>query len=176
MTPNPAYKAPQRLAATVNFTESCPTEVMEPYMDELMTKLLSLLRGGNKVVQESALTALASTADTSAETFSKYYDHVVPLLKEIIVSANTPDYRMLRAKAIECVTLVGMAVGKQRFSGDAIEVMNIMQQLQASGFRRQTTKRQATCCKLGREFVNAWGQISSRIYRRLCHLCCNRRS
>ena len=36
-------------------------------MDELMTKLLSLLRGGNKVVQESALTALASTADTAQE-------------------------------------------------------------------------------------------------------------
>ena len=129
-------------------------------MDELMTKLLSLLRGGNKVVQESALTALASTADTAQETFSKYYDHVVPLLKEIIVSANTPDYRMLRAKAIECVTLVGMAVGKQRFSGDAIEVMNIMQQLQASGFDAddQTTSYMLqawtrVCKCLGADFI-----------------------
>ena len=171
---NPRVQA-HACAATVNFTENCPPECMEPYMDDLMTKLLSLLRAGNKVVQESALTALASTADTAQETFSKYYDHVVPLLKEIIVSANTPDYRMLRAKAIECVTLVGMAVGKQRFSGDAIEVMNIMQQLQANGFDAddQTT---SYMLQAGRECVNAWVPILSRIYRRLCRRCYNRRS
>jgi len=156
---NPRVQA-HACAATVNFTENCPPECMEPYMDDLMTKLLSLLRAGNKVVQESALTALASTADTAQETFSKYYDHVVPLLKEIIVSANTPDYRMLRAKAIECVTLVGMAVGKQRFSGDAIEVMNIMQQLQANGFDAddQTTSYMLqawtrVCKCLGSDFI-----------------------
>jgi importin-5 len=132
----------------------------------LMTKLLRLLRGGNKVVQESALTALASTADTAQETFSKYYDHVTPILKQIIVSANTPEYRMLRAKAIECVTLVGMAVGKQRFSSDAIEVMNIMQQLQANGFDSddQTTSYMLqawtrVCKCLGSDFLPYLGTV-----------------
>ena len=164
-TANPRVQA-HACAATVNFTENCPPECMDAYMDELMTKLLSLLRGGNKVVQESALTALASTADTAQETFSKYYDHVTPILKQIIVSANTPEYRMLRAKAIECVTLVGMAVGKQRFSSDAIEVMNIMQQLQANGFDSddQTTSYMLqawtrVCKCLGSDFLPYLGTV-----------------
>lgn len=37
--------------------------------------------------------------------------------------------RLLRAKALECVSLVGMAVGRERFRGDAGAVMAFMQQL-----------------------------------------------
>ena len=31
-------------------------------------------------------------------------------------NAEGKDYRMLRAKAVECISLVGMAVGKERFA------------------------------------------------------------
>ena len=41
---------------------------------------------------------------------------------------------MLRAKAVECISLVGMAVGKERFASDAKEVMDMLMQLQAGGF------------------------------------------
>jgi hypothetical protein len=41
------------------------------------------------------------------------------------------QHRLLRAKALECISLVGMAVGKERFRGDAQHVMGLMQQLQA---------------------------------------------
>lgn len=40
-----------------------------------------------------------------------------------------PFSRLLRAKALECVSLVGMAVGRERFRGDAAAVMAFMQQL-----------------------------------------------
>lgn len=40
--------------------------------------------------------------------------------------------RLLRAKALECVSLVGMAVGRERFRGDAAAVMSFMQQLAAT--------------------------------------------
>jgi len=41
-----------------------------------MTKLLALLQCGHKMVQESALTALASTADNAQAAFAKYYGTV----------------------------------------------------------------------------------------------------
>jgi hypothetical protein len=41
-----------------------------------------------------------------------------------------PQHRLLRAKALECISLVGMAVGRERFRGDAQHVMGFLQQLQ----------------------------------------------
>ncbi|KAJ0753947.1 putative armadillo-like helical, importin beta family [Helianthus annuus] len=46
------------------------------------------------------------------EHFQKYYDAVMPYLKAILVNANDKANCMLRAKAMECISLVGMAVGK----------------------------------------------------------------
>ena len=47
-------------------------------------KLLTLLQQGKRMVQEGALTALASVADCSQEEFVRYYDTVMPLLSTII--------------------------------------------------------------------------------------------
>ncbi len=40
------------------------------------------------------------------------------------------EQALLRAKAMECISLVGMAVGKERFRGDAHEVMKFMKAYQ----------------------------------------------
>lgn len=47
----------------------------------------------------------------------------MPYLKAILVNANDKANRMLRAKAMECISLVGMAVGKDKFRDDAKQVM-----------------------------------------------------
>ena len=54
--------------------------------------------------------------------FQVYYDAVMPYLKAVLVNATDKANRMLRAKAIECVSLVGMAVGKEKFGQDAKQV------------------------------------------------------
>lgn len=54
--------------------------------------------------------------------FQKYYDAVMPYLKAILVNATDKSNRMLRAKAMECISLVGMAVGKEKFKDDAKQV------------------------------------------------------
>lgn len=46
----------------------------------------------------------------------------MPYLKAILVNANDKANRMLRAKSMECISLVGMAVGKQKFKDDAKQV------------------------------------------------------
>lgn len=52
---------------------------MPPYLDVLITKLLALLQNGQKLVQEGALTAMASVADCSKDKFIKYYGQVLSL-------------------------------------------------------------------------------------------------
>ena len=83
-------------------------------------------------MQEGALTALASVADAANAHFIRYYDTVMPMLKSVLYNAHNKAEQLLRAKALECVSLVGMAVGKERFRADAQEVMAFMQQLQVS--------------------------------------------
>jgi hypothetical protein len=180
-------------AATVNFAENIDEELLPPYLDVLITKLLVLLQHGKKLVQEGALTAMASIADCSKvglqeeerregenqdvrirmgggreegggnqpflkralcpapwsphnhlpllpplpplilppppsspqALFVKYYDTVMPLLYSILVGATDKAHRLLRAKALECISLVAMAVGKDRFREDATRVMQV---------------------------------------------------
>lgn len=51
-------------------------EELPPYLDALVVRLLALLQRGQKLVQEGALTAMASLADAAKGHFAKYYDQV----------------------------------------------------------------------------------------------------
>lgn len=87
-----------------------------------MAKLVALLQTGNKMVLEQAITAVAAIADVVESRFLPYYDTFMPFLKQVLKSANGKDLRMLRGKAMECITLMGVAVGKEKFYPDAKEV------------------------------------------------------
>jgi len=52
-----------------------------------------LLQQGKRMVQEGALTALASVADCSQEEFVRYYDTVMPLLSTIMLNAQQKEHR-----------------------------------------------------------------------------------
>ncbi|XP_065879258.1 uncharacterized protein [Euphorbia lathyris] len=128
---NPRVQA-HAASAVLNFSENCTPEILTPYLDGIVSKLLVLLQNGKQMVQEGALTALASVADSSQEHFQKYYDAVMPYLKAILVNATDKSNRMLRAKSMECISLVGMAVGKDKFREDAKQVMEVLMSLQGS--------------------------------------------
>ncbi|GKA65282.1 importin-5-like protein [Tanacetum coccineum] len=128
---NPRVQA-HAASAVLNFSENCTPDILTPYLDGIVSKLLVLLQNGKQMVQEGALTALASVADSSQEHFQKYYDAVMPYLKAILINANDKANRMLRAKAMECISLVGMAVGKDKFRDDAKQVMEVLMSLQGS--------------------------------------------
>eukprot|EP00897_Mesotaenium_endlicherianum_P006572 jgi/Mesen1/5943/ME000301S05074 len=106
---NPRVQA-HASAAILNFSEASTAAILGPYLDGIISKLLVLLQNGKKMVQEGALTALAAVADCGQESFQKYYDTVMPFLKTILMNANDKEHRMLRAKSMECISLVGMAV------------------------------------------------------------------
>lgn len=128
-------------AALVNFSEDCPKTILTRYLDAIMNKLETILTAkfkelvekGNKLVLEQVVTTIASVADTCEEDFSTYYDRLMPCLKYIIQHANAEELRMLRGKTIECVSLIGLAVGREKFLSDASEVMDMLLKTHTEG-------------------------------------------
>jgi hypothetical protein len=45
---------------------------------------------------------------------SFFFERFMPQLKYLFKNAITPDYRMLRGKTMECISLIGLAVGKEK--------------------------------------------------------------
>lgn len=146
--------------AVVNFVEDCENKYISPYLDAVLSKLLHLLRGGVRFVQEQSLSAISAVADCSEQLFVHYYDHIVPYLKEILTKATAKQDRMLRARAIECVSLIAVAVGRDKFFNDAHQVMECFVKTQQSDMDAddpqvhhllQAWARVARC--LGQDFV-----------------------
>ncbi|KAK8618899.1 hypothetical protein V6N13_132876 [Hibiscus sabdariffa] len=67
----------------------------------------------------------------------------MPYLKAILVNATVKSNRMLRAKSMECISLVRMAVGKEKFRDDAKQEMRnvcfVFQNLQSPMQSRQAS-------------------------------------
>lgn len=128
-------------AALVNFSEDCPKNILTRYLDAIMAKLENILNSkfkelvekGNKLVLEQVVTTIASVADTCEHEFVAYYDRLMPCLKFIIQNANSEELRMLRGKTIECVSLIGLAVGRDKFIGDAGEIMDMLLKTHTEG-------------------------------------------
>ncbi|XP_054270328.1 importin-5 isoform X2 [Macrosteles quadrilineatus] len=121
-------------AALVNFSEECPKNILTQYLNAIMAKLndilgskfIELVQKGTKLVLEQVVTTIASVADSCEEQFVAYYDTLVPRLKYIIKESNGPELKLLRGKTIECISLIGLAVGSEKFMADAVEVMDLL--------------------------------------------------
>ncbi|KAK3095190.1 hypothetical protein FSP39_011221 [Pinctada imbricata] len=130
---NPRVQA-HGAAALVNFSEDCPKNILADYLDIIICKLEQVLNSkfkelmekGTKMVLEQVVTTLASVADTSEEKFTAYYDRFMPCLKYIVQNAVQQELRLLRGKTIECISLIGLAVGRDKFLSDCSEVMQLL--------------------------------------------------
>lgn len=118
-------------AALVNFCEEATKEIVEPYLDDLLNNLLTLLKSSpKKYVQEQVITTIAVVADAAENKFIKYYDTLMPLLLSVMKSDADNTNRTLVAKSIECATLIAAAVGKEKFSETASQILEIFTYLQ----------------------------------------------
>jgi importin-5 len=117
-------------AALVNFCEEAEKAILEPYLDELLTNLLSLLESPKRYVQEQALSTIATVADSAESAFGRYYDRLMPLLFIVLEQEQAEQLRLLRAKAMECATLIALAVGKERMGSDALRLVNDLATIQ----------------------------------------------
>ncbi|KAI9861517.1 MAG: hypothetical protein M1824_002409 [Vezdaea acicularis] len=132
----PVLKSPEprvqshAAAALVNFCEEAEKSVLEPYLEPLLDHLLRLLRSEKRFVQEQALSTIATIADSAEQAFGKYYDILMPLLFNVLKEEQSKEFRLLRAKAMECATLIALAVGKERLGGDALTLVQLLANVQ----------------------------------------------
>lgn len=119
-------------AALVNFSEHATQDIMEPYLDDLLTNLLNLLQSSKLYVQEQALTTIAFIAEAAEKKFIKYYDTLMPLLLNVLKVESTDNNGILKGKCIECSTLIALAVGKQKFAEHSVELITLLAGLQNS--------------------------------------------
>ncbi|KAK0713787.1 armadillo-type protein [Lasiosphaeria miniovina] len=117
-------------AALVNFCEEAEKSVLEPYLDELLSQLFQLLQNEKRYVQEQALSTIATIADAAEKAFAKYYSTLMPLLFQVLKREDDKEFRLLRAKAMECATLIALAVGYERMEQDAYELVQLLDKIQ----------------------------------------------
>lgn len=147
-------------AALVNFCEEAEKSTLEPYLDNLLTHLFQLLQSPKRYVQEQALSTIATIADSAEAAFSKYYDTLMPLLFSVLQQENTKELRLLRAKAMECATLIALAVGKEKLGQDALKLVQLLASIQANITDADDPQSQylmhcwgRMCRVLGKEFL-----------------------
>uniref|UniRef100_A0A914UJU1 TOG domain-containing protein n=1 Tax=Plectus sambesii TaxID=2011161 RepID=A0A914UJU1_9BILA len=148
-------------AAMVNFSEECPKAIITVYLSDMMAKLewvleqtfKALLEKGKKLVLEQIITTIASVADAAQEQFINFYDRLMGPLKYILQNANHENLRLLRGKTIECISLIGLAVGKEKFLADANEIMQMLLASQAQFGNMDADDPQVSY------MISAWARI-----------------
>lgn len=138
-------------AALVNFSENASKEVLDPYLDALLTNLLELLQSPKRYVQEQVLTTIAIVADAAENKFEKYYDTLMGLLFNVMTTDTGKEYRLLKAKSIECATLIALAVGKEKFAPQCQQMVQIFASIQNG-----ITDADDPCQSY---LVHAWGRL-----------------
>ncbi|PGH27552.1 hypothetical protein AJ80_00793 [Polytolypa hystricis UAMH7299] len=127
--PNPRVQA-HAAAALVNFCEEAERAILEPYLEELLRHLLQLLQSPKRFVQEQALSTIATIADSAEAAFAQFYETLMPLLFNVLNEEQSKEYRILRAKAMECATLIALAVGKEKMGQDALTLVQLLGNIQ----------------------------------------------
>lgn len=79
-----------------------------------------------KLVLEQLVTTVAAIANTLEDDFAPFYERFMPCMKYIMENANSSELRLLRGKTIECASLIGLAVGAERFTADASAIMDLL--------------------------------------------------
>ncbi|PWA44600.1 importin-5 [Artemisia annua] len=135
---NPRVQAHAAIAM-IKFSQDCTLDILTPYLDGMVSKLVVLLQSGTQMVQERALIALESVVHKSSEEqFQKYYDELMPCLKAILVN-----------ETLECIHSVGIAVGKDKFREDFKQVAEVL--LSLEGALRDTAAFTS--------YLRAWGRL-----------------
>jgi len=119
--------ASMAMSAFVSYGEELDKTLMLTYSQEFMQHLVQRLQStSHRMVQEEAITSIAVIAGVIEKDFALYYDGMMPLLKQFIMQATGEKQRRLRGKSFECMSLLGIAVGKEKFLPDAREAVGQM--------------------------------------------------
>ncbi|ETV92948.1 hypothetical protein H310_12945 [Aphanomyces invadans] len=106
--------------------EHCRTQYILAMLDPILSALFQALQTSPRQVQEQAITAVACVAKVVGDAFVLHYSVFMPVAAHLLTQSQGKQYALLRGKAMECVALIGQAVGKEAFLNDAKAVMDIL--------------------------------------------------
>ena len=100
-------------AAMINLSDSCPQNIMEPWLQELLSKMLKIILSDNiKIkVKEQAVTAIAGIAHSAQSTFLSYANEIIPALMAMMQDNKTITYPDLRTRIMESLGHIVRGIG-----------------------------------------------------------------
>lgn len=123
------------LLALVCLIDKAPASSIEQRAGAVLESVCQVLVDGAPFIQEIALTVIISLSESvNGSIIARFYDAVVPLLKQMMTRAFTDKNEILWAQGIECCARVGEAAGKDKFYNDSIEMMSFLSSLQTDTF------------------------------------------
>lgn len=90
-------------------------EKMTQHLELVMRKLVELLQTGDTEVREIAVAAIAAAADAASRNFTPFYPRVLEMMK-VMMALDRDEHLSLRARAMECVGVVALAIGPEAFA------------------------------------------------------------
>ncbi|KAL9355120.1 hypothetical protein Peur_053090 [Populus x canadensis] len=141
----------QAYSALFEFTSNCTPSILNPYLKEIVTKLLKELREEKHMIKGETLKVLSAVAYSSQDQFAEYYSTVMPYLKVIMMTAKKELDHNLLANSVDCITMVWMAVGKEKIRDDTDMVVKMLISLQRSELEANDPMR----CQL----LQAWARL-----------------
>ena len=118
------------LAALTNFLEGSNKSGVDGYIASILEPCLILIDTGISLVKESAISAIAALAEASRGDFVPYWQKTADIICNVLKNVNQCEYKQLRGQAIECLTIMGEAVGKDEFGKTAEEIIKAMVAIQ----------------------------------------------
>ncbi|KAL3596761.1 hypothetical protein D5086_008398 [Populus alba] len=141
----------QAYSALFEFTSNCTPSILNPYLKEIVTKLLKELREEKHMIKGETLKVLSAVAYSSQDQFAEYYSTVMPYLKVIMMTAKKELDHNLLANSVDCITMVWMTVGKEKIRDDTDMVVKMLISLQRSELEANDPMR----CQL----LQAWSRL-----------------
>lgn len=151
------------LSCLQNFVEGMPEECTPPYIEPILNTVFPIVQNGKfKIVRESGLTVISSLAEASKTNFRPYYEKCIPYIYEMMKTYNKKEQKQIRGQSIECITLIGNAVGKEYFAKFVPEVVQTLLDITKNDISADGTDPQRSyvlsgwqriCVTLGEDFI-----------------------
>eukprot|EP01129_Flabellula_baltica_P010448 TRINITY_DN4416_c0_g1_i1.p1 TRINITY_DN4416_c0_g1~~TRINITY_DN4416_c0_g1_i1.p1 ORF type:complete len:1060 (+),score=269.92 TRINITY_DN4416_c0_g1_i1:50-3181(+) len=117
--------------ALVNFCSRFDGILLQPYLQQILSVLVTLLENENSMVIEHGLNAVCAIASLCKKSFSPYYDVFIGPLKQLFFHSTAESQKKVRGLTMYTIASIGLAVGREVFEKDAHEVLSILQEAQA---------------------------------------------
>lgn len=95
--------------------------------------LSSLCSSVSLQAKEGAITSVACIAQVIEDRFVEFYPTFVPIAKNLIATCTGKEYSKLRGQALQAISFIAEAVGREVAGVDSAEMLNVILRHMASG-------------------------------------------